>query len=97
MGRNRDDLGGRVKSAKLGKDQPLPSPFEDERYLIPQAEFVLIPLLATDPLPYLLDQTGEPVDIDGRRLRKVGMGKVSRAIRRLQKEARSNSSDSSCL
>lgn len=57
-------------------------------YEIGDPEFVLIPLLATDPLPYLIDLDGRLIDAKGNVLDEPEAGRPSKAIRRLQKEAR---------
>jgi len=88
MGREkkRDDLGGRVERHRLRRGERLPLPPKDERYLIDEEpEFVLIPLLATDPLPYLVNSGGDNVDADGRTERNEGE-RIPSAIRRLQGE-----------
>jgi hypothetical protein len=83
----RDDLGGRVERHRLRKGERLPSPPKDERYLIDEEpEFVLIPLLATDPLPYLVNSAGDPVDAGGRTEGDEGE-RIPSSIRRLQGEA----------
>jgi hypothetical protein len=53
---------------------------------VDEAEFFLVPLLATDPLPYLFDGEGNPVNADGDQLTN-GNG-VPKAIRKLQDELR---------
>lgn len=53
---------------------------------VDEAEFFLVPLLATDPLPYLFDGDGNPVNADGDPLAN-GNG-VPTAIRKLQEELR---------
>jgi hypothetical protein len=56
---------------------------------IGDAEFFLVPLLATDPLPYLFDGDGNPVNAEGRPVESNGNGNgLPEAIKRLQKEAR---------
>lgn len=50
-------------------------------------EFFLVPLLATDPLPYLFDSDGNPVNAEGEVIARGGNG-LPKAIKRLQEEAR---------
>jgi len=89
----KDDLGGKVEVAELKWGKALPSPFEDKRLLIDEEpEFVLIPLLATDPLPYLFNQARKALDADGKPLGSEPDGSTAPAIRRLQDEIR-NSED----
>ncbi len=51
-----------------------------------------MPLLASDPVPYLFDSEGNPVDAEGRPIAggkdRKGGGGISAAIRKLQKETR---------
>jgi hypothetical protein len=95
MGREkkRDELGGRVERHRLRRGESLPPPVKDERYLIDEEpEFVLTPLLATDPLPYLVDSAGDHVDAGGRTERNEGEP-IPSAIRRLQGEASAQSDE----
>jgi hypothetical protein len=85
---DRDELGGKVEKHGPRKGEPRPQPAEDELYLIDEEpKFVLAPLLATDPLPYLLNQPGEAVDADGRRITEHNRDSVPPAIRKLQQDA----------
>lgn len=49
-------------------------------------EFFLVPLLASDPLPYLFDGDGRPVNAEGAPMLN-GNG-ISAAVKKLQEEAR---------
>lgn len=52
-------------------------------------EFFLVPLLATDPLPYLFDGDGNPVNAEGVVIESNGNGNgLPDAIKHLQDEAR---------
>jgi hypothetical protein len=55
-------------------------------------EFFLMPLLASDPIPYLFDSEGTPIDAEGRPIANGKDAKngseVSAAILKLQKETR---------
>lgn len=53
---------------------------------IDEAEFFLVPLLATEPLPYLFDGEGNPVNARGDPLTN-GNG-IPKAIRKLQEDLR---------
>lgn len=53
---------------------------------VDEAEFFLVPLLATDPLPYLFDSDGNAVNVDGDVIEN-GNG-TPEAIRKLQEELR---------
>lgn len=79
----------RPKSA-LAEPESQRSDASDDRYEKPEPigdpEFFLMPLLASDPLPYLFDSDGNPVDAEGRPISN-GNG-VSAAIHKLQKETR---------
>lgn len=65
----------------------------DSHDVVDEAEFFLVPLLATDPLPYLFDGDGNPVNADGIPLAD-GNG-VPEALRKVQEEARPRRSSSS--
>jgi hypothetical protein len=56
----------------------------DLREEIDEAEYFLVPLLATDPLPYLFDADGNPVNADGEPLAKNNG--VPKQLRKVQKE-----------
>lgn len=59
---------------------------------VDEAEFFLVPLLATDPLPFLFDSDGNPVNADGYPLDEENG--VPKAIRDLQDELRPRHSPS---
>ena len=89
--RDRDEQGAYVVEVALVPGKTRPEPSKDDLYEIEDPpEFVLVPLLATDPLPYLVDLNGKPLDAAGARIGTAHAQSISPAVRRFQKQATSH-------